>query len=384
MADPVFPRRIRFGDFQADLVSGELRKDRFPDRILLQDQPLAILRALVSRPGQMVSREDLIQLLWKGNTNVDFDPSLNKAVNRLRDALGDSAEHPRYIETLSRRGYRFIAPIEMPATLDDSTGLVVRTSARRALPKFVLWVGAVAAFVLIAGFIYREIGPRLELPPITIVPFTPYPGFELCPAFSPDGSRIVFSWDDPALGGKGFDLYVKAIGSESLLRLTHNPSPHFICPAWSPDGTQIAFIRLSSPDTGLYVVPALGGPERRLRPIRNTMPTSTMISWAPSMISWAPSGQFIAFADSLPRDDHLRVALLSVATLETRQASHPGECIEEGLPAFSHSGKELAFACLLNPDDRELGIYVVRRSPEAGYAPYDGLRLARRNRVEDR
>src|SRR5208282_5181097 len=116
MAGPAIPRRIRFGEFEADLVAGELRKNGSPEKIVLQEQPLAILRALVARPGEMVSREELIQLLWKGNTNVDFDPSLNKAINRLRESLGESAEAPRYIETVSRRGYRWMERVEWTAS----------------------------------------------------------------------------------------------------------------------------------------------------------------------------------------------------------------------------------------------------------------------------
>src|SRR5438874_4325191 len=109
LANSVSTRHIRFGEFEADLVVGELCKDGAAEKILLQEQPLTILRALLARPREMVSREELVQLLWNGNTNVDFDPGLNKAINRLRESLGDSAETPRYIETLSRRGYRFIA-----------------------------------------------------------------------------------------------------------------------------------------------------------------------------------------------------------------------------------------------------------------------------------
>ena len=84
-------------------------------------------------------------------------------------------------------------------------------------------------------------------------------GFRGCPTFSPDGTQIAFAWSDPASGSKGFDLYSKVVGSENMVRLTHHPS-QWITPAWSPDGTQIAFHRISGADTGLYLVPALGGP----------------------------------------------------------------------------------------------------------------------------
>ena len=103
---------------------------------------------------------------------------------------------------------------------------------------------------------------------MTAVPFTALPGRATSPAFSPDGSRIAFAWNgDPKGGTKGFDLYVKALGSETLLRLTQHSS-EWISPTWSPDGTQIAFHRVAGADTGIYVVPALGGPERKLRSTR--------------------------------------------------------------------------------------------------------------------
>ena len=146
LASHAFPRPIRFGEFEADLVSGELRQDGLPGKIL-QDQPLAILRALVTHPGEMVSREELIQLLWNGNTNVDFDPSLNKAVNRLRESLGDSAETPRYIETLSRRGYRLIPKVEALEEVaapgpPQSNWKIISASCVAA----VLLAGAIASF----------------------------------------------------------------------------------------------------------------------------------------------------------------------------------------------------------------------------------------------
>jgi DNA-binding winged helix-turn-helix (wHTH) protein len=100
--------RVRFGAFEVDLRSGELHK--LGIKIKLHDQPFQILAMLLEHPGELVTREQFQQKLWPANTFVDFDVGLNSAIKRLRDALGDSAEHPRFVETLPRRGYRFIAP----------------------------------------------------------------------------------------------------------------------------------------------------------------------------------------------------------------------------------------------------------------------------------
>src|ERR1700740_2652940 len=105
------PRTARFGVFEADLDGGELRKHGL--RLKLSDQPFQILAMLLARPGEIVSREELGDLLWLRGTFVDFDHGLNNAVMKLREVLGDSSEHPRFIETLPRRGYRFIAPVEL-------------------------------------------------------------------------------------------------------------------------------------------------------------------------------------------------------------------------------------------------------------------------------
>jgi TolB-like protein/DNA-binding winged helix-turn-helix (wHTH) protein/Tfp pilus assembly protein PilF len=102
---------VRFGVFEADLDAAELRKHGH--RLKLSEQPFQILAMLLDRPGKIVSREELRQLLWPSYTFVDFDHGLNNAVMRLREALGDSSDHPRFIETLPRRGYRFVAPVEV-------------------------------------------------------------------------------------------------------------------------------------------------------------------------------------------------------------------------------------------------------------------------------
>jgi cholera toxin transcriptional activator len=103
-------RIVRFGVFEVDLAAGELRKSG--RKLRLQEQPFQMLALLLERPGDVITREELRQKLWPADTFVDFDHSLNTAVNKVREALGDSASHPLYVETIARRGYRFLAPVE--------------------------------------------------------------------------------------------------------------------------------------------------------------------------------------------------------------------------------------------------------------------------------
>jgi DNA-binding winged helix-turn-helix (wHTH) protein len=110
---PVSPTTIRFGLFEADLSAGELRKRG--RKIPVQDQPFRVLTLLLQRPGELVSREDFQRALWPGDTFVEFDEGLNKAIQKLRQALDDSSDNPRFIETLPRKGYRFIAPVDRTA-----------------------------------------------------------------------------------------------------------------------------------------------------------------------------------------------------------------------------------------------------------------------------
>jgi len=101
---------IRFGIFEVNLAAGELRKEGV--KLKLQEQPFQLLVALIERPREVLSRDDLQKRLWPSDVVVDFDRGLNKAINRLREALGDDADNPRFIETLPQRGYRFLADVE--------------------------------------------------------------------------------------------------------------------------------------------------------------------------------------------------------------------------------------------------------------------------------
>lgn len=110
MAEAPTPARYRFGVFEADAATGELRRQGI--RVKLHAQPFQLLFLLLERPGEMLTREEICRKLWPDGTFVDYEHGVNSAVNRLREALGDKAASPRYVETLARRGYRFLAPVE--------------------------------------------------------------------------------------------------------------------------------------------------------------------------------------------------------------------------------------------------------------------------------
>jgi len=146
------PRVVRFGTFEVDVPAGELRKNGL--KLRLQEQPFQVLAALLERPGEVVTREELRSRLWPGDTFGDFDNGLNAAIKRLRDALGDSSESPRFVETLARRGYRFIAPVDKVS--EPKTGLrtlLARATRASRLPYLLGPAGAVVAIIaLIAAF----------------------------------------------------------------------------------------------------------------------------------------------------------------------------------------------------------------------------------------
>jgi DNA-binding winged helix-turn-helix (wHTH) protein len=135
----------RFGTFEVDVRVGELRKQGV--RIKLQEQPFLVLKVLLARHGEIVSREELRSQIWSADTFVDFDNGLNTAINKLREALGDSADSPRFIETLPRRGYRFIAPV----TDVDGTTRGSPAEVRAATPAPSRKIAVAVALVVLAG-----------------------------------------------------------------------------------------------------------------------------------------------------------------------------------------------------------------------------------------
>lgn len=294
----------RFDQFEVDLGSKELRK--WGLRVPVQEQPFHLLRLLLEAEGKVVNRQQLRDALWPADTFVDFEHSVNVAIGKLRLALGDSPDDPKYIETLPKQGYRFIVPVEWVQEASSTERLHIVVPAARSesesadstpKPRKQPWwerkaTIAVAACTGIALMLYPWMAPRIErllrlyeLQQLTMVPLTTLPGFEYSPTFSPDGSQVAFVWDD-GRGPESFDLYVKVIGSDKPLRLTHHGGVGHA--AWSPDGRSIAFWRRSQNDAGVFVISPLGGPERKI--------TSANRSSGGSL-SWSADGRQLAFID---------------------------------------------------------------------------------------
>jgi DNA-binding winged helix-turn-helix (wHTH) protein/TolB-like protein len=168
------PRLVRFGPYEADPRTGELRK--YGIKLKISGQPMEILALLLHRSGEVVTREEIRTTLWPENTFVDFDHSLNTAINKLREALGDSAENPTYIETLPRRGYRFVAPVEViPAGSRDTLQPIHKTGAamppgrqRRFQP---LLFAASILVVAAASFSIWALWPRPAVESVAVLPF---------------------------------------------------------------------------------------------------------------------------------------------------------------------------------------------------------------------
>lgn len=375
---------VRFGPFEANLSTRELQK--FGTRLRLPNQSFQVLALLLERPGQLVTREEFRQKLWPSDTFVEYDQGLNAAVNRLRDALGDSAEKPRYIETLPRRGYRFVgqsellsnhheerqleagaasslAPADRPLSPEQSSatpqlagtgGIASRKVARKLrIPVLIILSMIPLSILVIAAVVMlRKSAGRPDFSSVQVTPFTSLPGQEISPTFSPDGSQIAFAWSSNL--EQGFDLYVKTMGSERMIKLTNHPA-HWISAAWSPDGAQIAFSRWAQDGSGIFLIPALGGPERKL--------TDANFWYEPFMqISWSPDSKSLAYWSTGELGS--RILLLPLDTLHPRMINADLPCWDMASPSFSADGTKLAFVCTSS-----IAVYGIYELPLSGGSP---------------
>ena len=257
------PDKIRFGVYELDRDAMELRKHGVPLR--LQDQPLRVLAMLAGRPGEIVTREELQVQIW-GNTFVDFDQSLNKAVNRIREALNDNAGTPQYVETVPRRGYRFIAPVapatptaeQPPAVLLSAVPAVElpqptpRRSSSRTWIIAALAIVCVLAAVAIATAVWLRRPNKPALPEARLLSSS-----GLSPALSRDGKLLAYV----SVPGDGqMHIMVQQTAGGEAVPVTSGPFEDK-APDFSPDGTSVAFYSGRN-GGGIYIVPTLHGEPR--------------------------------------------------------------------------------------------------------------------------
>ncbi|HEX7358849.1 MAG TPA: winged helix-turn-helix domain-containing protein [Bryobacteraceae bacterium] len=266
---------FQFGAFELDPHSSELRKHGI--RLKLQPQPLQILAILLECPGEVVTREEIQKRLWPDKTYVDFDNAINSAIRKLRDALGDTAENPRFIETLARRGYRFIYPISSSVRVLSIPLPKTPTRRRIGWPR-VSAVGAAAVAVIALGFWIAPRRPGAGPKAGTLHRITSDAGLTINPAVSRDGTLLAYASDR---GDEGhLHIWVQQLSGGEAIRLTHSPADDQE-PSFSPDGTQIAF-HSKRDGGGIYVVPSLGG-------------IATLIAPQGRAPRFSPDGKWIAY-----------------------------------------------------------------------------------------
>lgn len=301
MQAPLPPRRFTFGGFEVDARTRELTRQGAPVRV--PDQSVQVLLALLERSGDVVTREELRDRLWAADTYVDFEHGLNSAVRRLRQALGDSADSPTFIETLPRRGYRFVAevsgePAEGTRAMNPETAIRGRQSLEH-VPRMAADSPSVAASRRVHVIPY--LGWLLPIPltvlalvivrvsthvpddgqwSATPVRLTFEDGLQTEPSLSRDGQQVAYAAD---LDGN-FDIWTRRIAGGKPVRVTSDSADDWQ-PDWSPDGNSVAF-RSERGTGGIFVVPATGGPEQKVadfgfRPL------------------WSPDGERIVFGRSM-------------------------------------------------------------------------------------
>jgi Tol biopolymer transport system component/DNA-binding winged helix-turn-helix (wHTH) protein len=392
-----------FGPYQLDPQERVLRREGVP--VPLAPKAFETLLALVEKSGHVVEKGELMSRVWPDTYVEEQNLAFNISV--LRKALGQGTDDgAAYIETVPKRGYRFTSevrqtsaePIPRTAALVSETrsvtrvvteeeievddeALAVRQADMSGKPEiFVpridgehlqlssgeyaapwLWrhrrsmvVAAVllVAVVLVAGVLvmvrYWKASPAVANRSFKAAPFTTSPGFEGDPALSPDGNQIAYAWKREDVGN--YDIYIQLVDSSTPLQLTNNPKDDSD-PIWSPDGRRIAFYR--SPD--IYVISALGGPERKLGSANN------------GAMSWSADGKALAIVDRPANTTGTGngIFLLSIDTGERRQLTTPPAGGGDGTPVFSPDGQIVAFNRSVNSGN----VNEIYRVPASGGEP---------------
>ena len=376
-------RLYEFGPFRLD--SAERKLMRGDELVALAPKAFDTLILLVRNSGHLLEKDELIRMLWP-DTFVE-EGSLSNNIFLLRKALG---EDPAFIETVPRRGYRFVGAVRQVPCAEPigqgqsppEAGGVGLASPNAHFERFKSWkrramATALAALLLIVVAIAiwavrqrRAAGDSSSH--LKVFPLTGSLTGEADPALSPDGKQIAFVGQDEKQ--RNFNLYVKLVGAGRPLRLTSNAEEERF-PAWSPDGRYIAFLRNTEQGNDVYVVPALGGSERKL----------TQAAWYDSNLSWSPDGKFLAIADQTSSKEPISISLVSLEDGGKRKAtSPPVDSMGDFFPAFSPDGRAMAFIRLRGASGALFAldgdVYVQNIDPMAKPAPqrltFDNVEVA--------
>jgi Tol biopolymer transport system component/DNA-binding winged helix-turn-helix (wHTH) protein len=352
------PALVHFGPFELDLSTADLHRNG--GKIRLPEQQFQILEMLLRGQGELVSREDIRKRLWPNDTMVEFDRSINAAIKKLRAALEDSADAPRFIETVARRGYRIMIEVQFPemASPPDTSrslqngplvgqrekDLSTRSRFGTVRPSVLIGAGllaialAVLGWRLTTGKVVRSSRTRSASANLHVVPLTKLPGAVYGPAFSPDGEKFAFFWNGERIANR-FDLYVQLVGADKPLRITNTTDPHgqICCADWSPDGQKIAFSRCGDYRGEVFVVPALGGPERKLTDI------SCLFIFRGGELKWA--GDSLVLMDQCAPGAPMGIVVFSLLTGQKRCLDSPqAKELGDFGPAVSPDQKSVVFA----------------------------------------
>jgi DNA-binding winged helix-turn-helix (wHTH) protein len=380
--------RLQFGIFEADLATRKLYKRGVP--VHLQDKPFQILALLLERPQDVVTREELQIKLWPNGTFVDFDKGLNTAVKKLRDALGDSAETPVFIETLPRRGYRFIAPIfangSAPFTSSPSipsdNSLEVRHAVQSAVSERSLtssprdqphpsWIFrqrflfvAVTVLILAAiGFVVRRQLSRSPSFPLQNVQITPVTdnGKVRYMAISPDGQNVAYAMRD----GLDQSLWLRNLASGKEMQLLGPDTVNFSGMEFSPDGSFLYFIRSEKENpvfSYLCRMPSAGGAIEQL--IRD----------ADSPVSFSPDGQQFVYSRGYPPRVITEVRIANAdGTSDHLLAVMPGHQVYEAGPTWSPDNHAIAVPLHLIGNHSRFVLYAISLSDSKPVEIYSSL-----------
>lgn len=358
-------QRVRFGDFVIDLHTGELGQSGH--KVVLQGQPFQILAILLEWPDELVTREELKKRLWPSDTFVDFDHSLNKAVQRLREALADSTVQPRYIETLPRRGYRLIAevsheglknaprtpspdssaPASISVTTSDGAPLdsaQLSTPSAKSGPSggfrkrsLFATVGGLVILLSAAVLVLRHRIPKtrpLSFENLEITRLTNN-GKVHNVAISPDGRYVAYT----VYLGEKQELRLRQLATQTEVQILPPERGNFVGLKFSPDGSYIYFVRSDKNDISfryLYSVPSLGGTPRKL------------ITDVDSNIGFSPDGREIAYDHGVPalNETELKIAKADGTGDRVLAVIHNTSLFTTGGPApvWSPNGRTIALA----------------------------------------